>query len=98
MNDIDEFFEIAGTESDKEFNYQGSVENLSILTNKVARGLVKPNDMFYLETLKYILIAKKARDGKVGMDFTVFARRAIGNSLLVVRRGPEAWRSRFEPE
>lgn len=99
MSDFDEFFEKVGTESDQEINYRGPVKNLSILVNHVARGLVKPNDMFYLKTLKYILIAKKARDGKVGMDFTIFTKRVQKmNNLLTVRKQTNAWRSNFESE
>ena len=93
-DDFNEFFERVGTESDREFNYQGSVKNLSLLANKVARGLVRPNDMFYLKTLKYILIAKKAPDGKVGIDLDVFARVPRGRNVIAVRRsGDGSWRN-----
>lgn len=96
--ELDEFFEKVGTENDQEINYRGPIKNLSILVNHVARGLVKPNDMFYLKTLKYILIAKKARDSKVGMDFTIFTERVKIQNLLTIRKGANAWRSNFESE
>lgn len=93
MNDIDEFFEIAGSETENDFKYMGTVKNLSTLTNMVGRGFVRPNEMYYLESIKYILIAKKAPDGKVGIDFDVFERRAIGRNVVAVRRsGDGSWR------